>query len=132
MSDEGRSNNENLTDINEAIGKAMNLLSENPQLIKGLSGILGQNQAQSPQGDGAIRENPLQLDSIPPELMAKLPEIMSTLKGIKSEENYEKKDSDKNRLALLRAIKPYLSPERREMIDYLILISNIAPMLKNL
>ena len=131
MSD-SRSNTENLGDINEAIGKAINLLSENPQLLKGLSGILGQNQSPSQKEDTSVEDNPLTIDSIPPELTAKLPEIMSTLKSIKSEENHSKNDSDRNRVALLRAIKPYLSPERREMIDYLILISNIAPMLKNL
>ena len=78
-----------------------------------------------------------------PELMAKLPEVMATLApmltgGKHQNDENSHKDGDKEdgkdqkhaqscdkRIALLRALKPYLSPRRCEAIDYIIKLDRI-------
>ncbi len=83
-----------------------------------------------------------------PELIAKLPTILSTVKPIiemlgKSaggesvpaiSAHTEKKEShhDDRRAALLCAMKPYLSHDRQMTIDYIIKLSRLGDILKTL
>lgn len=73
-----------------------------------------------------------------PELMAKLPSIMTMLKPMmdgKKEEKQEsahKKSSEDYRNELLCALKPFLSPERRNAVDAMLRISQLGSVLKHI
>lgn len=92
-----------------------------------------------------------------PELLAKLPSLISTVKPMmellsarpspptaaaavqlneeraKPTSAAEKKDDGADRrAALLCAMKPYLSPDRQNAIDYIIKLSRLGDMLKSL
>ena len=65
-----------------------------------------------------------------PELMAKLPELLSVMKPLLGGAR-ESGQTDK-KLALLCALKPYLSPKRCETIDYITKISKLGDTLKHI
>lgn len=68
-----------------------------------------------------------------PDIMSKLPEMISVIKPLMSG-NHEGKSShafDK-RLALLAALKPYLSPKRCEAIDYIAKMSKLSETFKEM
>lgn len=60
---------------------------------------------------------------------AKIPEVMATLGPVLSGLSGGKQPDDK-RSCLLRALKPYVSRERAEAIDYMISVSRITDALK--
>ena len=66
--------------------------------------------------------------SIPPELIAKLPLILSLMSGNGAAQSKEERDRE----ALLCALKPYLTPERCSAVDKIIQVSRIGELLKNL
>ena len=124
----------------------------NPELIKSISGILGNsaNTGDTPQGaDGlsGVLANT--------ELMAKLPQIMAMLKpmlsGIPSADSTHapaapptvqeavptsappsKRPPTDCRDELLLALKPFLSPGRCEAVDTIIRLSRLGSVLKHL
>ena len=72
---------------------------------------------------------------IPPEILEKLPQMMSALSGISGiSEKSTDFSSGKNtqRAALLKALKPYLSERRRSVIDGMIGMEGIARVLGTL
>lgn len=66
------------------------------------------------------------------ELVSSLSPILSRLDPSKSRSGDGHNSAEKNREALLCALKPYVSESRREAIDYIIRISQISDMLKHL
>lgn len=68
-----------------------------------------------------------------PEIMAKLPEVMSAIAPVLKGANAppHKATHDK-RTALLLALRPYLSPARCEAIDYIARIEKLSDVVKNL
>lgn len=68
-----------------------------------------------------------------PDIMSKLPEVISVIKPLMSGKAEEKSHPafDK-RLALLIALKPYLSPKRCEAIDYITKMSKLSETFKGL
>lgn len=66
-----------------------------------------------------------------PELMAKLPDIMTALTPVLKGQSYPKPSTDK-RTALLLALRPYLSEGRCEAIDYITRIGKLGDVVKNL
>ena len=72
-----------------------------------------------------------------PEMLAKLPAMIETVKpllkdfsaGPKAEEKQREKAGDR-RVALLLALKPYLSKSRCDAIDYIIKICGITEMFR--
>ena len=70
--------------------------------------------------------------SLPPELIAKLPDVIATLApALQSNKSTPKVNHDK-RTALLLALRPYLSANRCEAIDYITRLGKLGDMLKNL
>lgn len=77
-----------------------------------------------------------------PEILSKLPAMIETLKPILSNASENKSSAvpnsserktasdSKKRIALLSALKPYMSKERCEAIDYIIKISQLTDMFK--
>ena len=70
-----------------------------------------------------------------PDLMAKIPQLLSAMKPMLSAgRSQEKKElsPEEKRTALLLAIKPYLSPERRQAVDTVLMIARLGSILKQL
>lgn len=68
-----------------------------------------------------------------PEIMSKLPEVISVIKPLMSGKSEEKKaPTFDKRLALLIALKPYLSPKRCEAIDYITKMSKLSETFKGM
>lgn len=137
------------------LSTALNALLSDPELMSRISGIV--NGASNTTGSQDSVATQASVDTPPPpgnattpslggllsnpDIMEKLPEVMATiapmLKG-----NGDKKDtptfnadrsrSGDRRIALLCALKPYLSPRRCEAIDYIIKLDRIGSLLHNI
>ena len=127
-----------------------NLLS-NPETLKKAGEIL-KNALESKQGDTSPQnnENPINddasIENIKDEqqdseqssptflnfdfesILTKLPEIMSKM----PKENSENSLASKQQIALLSAIRPYLSEHRRELIDAFIKMNRLGAIFKNI
>ena len=66
-----------------------------------------------------------------PELMSKLPEVLEAIKPLVNTGKPHSDAPDK-RLALLCALKPYMSEHRREAIDYITKINKLGGLFNNL
>ena len=110
MTDSNAKDISQITDLSEMIEK----LKESPEIVSSVVTALGLGSAPSSDG-GADSDRPQKLQNI----ISSLPSTSDS------------SDSD-NRTALLIALKPYLSPERGEIIDYIIKFSKLGDMLKKL
>ena len=133
--------NDNLS-LPEGLSDTLASILSNPELMSKISGILDSGS----QDDNAVpkESEPPTGNSIgnalsDPALMAKLPEVISVLRPML--ENGEKKgeppksggsSAGNKRMALLYALKPYLSPRRCEAIEYFARISKMGDMIKNI
>ena len=123
---------------------AINKLMANPEIISTVASALGNMSLQeksSVSEDCEIASSDAADDvassaqaGIRPdlgELMKSLGPVMSTLKGGSRSSETKSSESDR-REALLCALKPYVSEGRREAIDYIIRISQVSDILKNI
>lgn len=124
----------------EGLADILASITGNPELMKKISGIVGgapsdatkeKEEAKAAAGIGDVLANP--------ELMAKLPEVIAVLRPMMSEgdsKSQPKKDGQvdatSRRMALLYALKPYLSPRRCEAIDYIARMSKMGDLMKNI
>ena len=95
-----------------------------------------ENTVQTALGNMGGGANPLAALASNPEIISKLPDIISAFGGMggggrSGATGGEKKDQDR-RTALLLALRPYLSPRRREIVDYLIKMNKLGDVFKNL
>ena len=106
-----------ITDLSEMIEK----LKENPEIVSNVASALGLGVSPTNEQTG---EN----------VTAQLPEMLSAISPLISQSSIggEKTHSDDQRIALLLALRPYLNPERQEIIDYIIKFSKIGDLLKKL
>lgn len=113
-------------------------IMSNKELMEKISSIVGTSDEE--KGTGESPKAPTDLGAMlsDPNIMAKLPEVISVLRpmfggGAQNEgpKNASAHASDR-RMALLCALKPYLSPRRCEAIDYITRISKFGDMMKNL
>ncbi len=115
----------------------MSMISGNPALMEMASSILSglprsesaappQNAEASP--DTAVGESAAPSfgppPSFDPELFSKIVPMLSGGSSAKSS------PSDERRCALLRALRPYLSPERRDAIDHMLKFSRLGDLLQ--
>ncbi len=114
----------------------MNMLSGNPELIKMASGILsGLPKAPPPELEDQTLASPApDVVDIPPPpsfdpaLFAKIAPMLSGQgNGVPS---IKPSPNDERRCALLQALRPYLSPERREAIDYMLKFSKLTDLMR--
>ena len=68
------------------------------------------------------------LGALPPDLMAKLPALMGAIGPLLGDKG-SKKDE---KTALLLALKPYMSPERCDAIDKLIMLGHLGEVMRQL
>jgi Sec-independent protein translocase protein TatA len=115
----------------EQLQSAVQSIASSPAFGK----LLGEMQGKS---DGT----PMQLPPITPEMMAKLPQMMSALAPLVG--SAKKADSDKKeegrtntadsekRKKLLMALRPYLSDNRREAVDGILKMTEMTDLLGGL
>ena len=114
-------------DIAGAIAK----LREHPEIISAVASAL------SGSTDAKIEEGSTDVSSTPPFPMEKLSEVMTTLAPMLSEVSSPvgkeiSGSREEHRYALLCALRPYLSSDRREMIDYVLKFGKIGDLLKKI
>ncbi len=114
----------------------MSMLSNNPALMEMASSILSGFPKSSPMSSTELPSEELDTKeaaaepsfgpppAFDPELFAKLAPMLSGNNAPKSS------PADERRCALLRAIRPYLSPERRDAIDYMLKFSKLGDLLQ--
>lgn len=119
-------------DISEMIKK----LAEDDQVRALISSLQAPEKADPVQNDTADDAPASETDaspSISPELLQKLPQVMSALSSLGTDAKPDAK-SDKGRTAdrkkLLLALKPFLSRRRREAIDSIIGIAGLSDILR--
>lgn len=113
------------------LSNIINALKENPQILSSVFSALGANShpdAAAPSDSQPLRN---------PEAAAdKLPEMVSALAPLLADDHFSQgkgapAQSD-HKTALLYALRPYLSPERREIIDYILKFSKLGELIKKL
>ena len=135
---EDRSRTEQSDQISSAIEKIM----ANPELIRSVAAALGVGKSDGgAEGNNTVAErgeSPT-LENAPPQAaqgMERLPEIIATIAPMLSSAGVGGKGGapipkDK-RACLLAALKPYLSRERCEAIDYMIRLGAISEAFRGL
>ena len=71
---------------------------------------------------------PFSIGALPPELLGKLPALMSALGPMLS----GKVSAKDEKSTLLLALKPYMSPQRCDAIDKLIMLGNLSELMRQL
>ncbi len=130
----------------EAISEAIDKLMSNPEILTNIMGALGGSAPKQEKEAVSDLEEEVPhtaqastsaaADASPmfsPELLAKLPGIMSALGG----SGTASASSSKSRAlseseALLCALKPYLSPHRAEAVDKILKLSRLGSIIGNI
>ena len=135
-------------DQNENARERPSDAEEDAILASILQKIGGGNAAKSGDGVGSL----LSALIASPDIISKIPSLISTLKPIiesftrpsapaeatapvaalQNEKPQQKSAGADSRTALLCAMKPYLSEERRRAVDYIIKLSRLGEILKTL
>ena len=112
-------------ELSGVIGKLMNdeKFSEILEAVKSSFSASDENDTQKSDIAAPVPQIP----ALSPELMSKLPEIMSMLSGGESSGKTDSRLADRKRL--LQALKPFLSQSRREAVDSIVNIAGIADLL---
>ena len=129
-------NNTPMPSLSDAIERLM----ANPELMSSIASAIGSVKAE-PDAVAAEDTNSQPPQAPPPPQMPDLGRLVSTLSPMLSSlsANGSRQPSDqpekhdrgtKKREALLCALKPYVSDGRKEAIDYIIRISQISDILK--
>ncbi len=116
----------------------MNMLSDNPALMEMASGILSglskpdaaqaapeSNAAEPPLNSESPASGIGPVPSFDPELFARIAPMLGGKVGAQ-----KSSPADERRCALLRALQPYLSQERRDAIDYMLKFSRFGDILQ--
>ena len=121
------------------LGSAIEKLMANPELIASVASALGGAKSSPPKEEPSVEEpsgQPTAL-SIPNEGKAEtsppapdLQGLVATLSPLISGAGGGKQDDP--RACLLRALKPYVSPARREAIDTMIRLSLLSDALRHI
>lgn len=117
---------QNPIDLSSLIQK----LTENKELMATISGMVG----ESPKEAGPTNAPDISNVLSNPEILSKLPDVIATIRPFlhtttQKEPSHPPPSSDR-RIALLCALKPYLSPRRCEAIDYFTKISKMGDVMK--
>ncbi len=134
--------NNQTPDLSTILGE----LLSNKELMEKIGEIAGNTKPQADAGTEASHASEMSspaastvsaasIDGLlsNPDIMSKLPEVINAIKPIMARKSEEKSSPafDK-RLALLVALKPYLSPKRCEAIDYIAKMSKLSETFKGL
>ena len=121
-----------------------NVTPQAPDLSSLLGQLLSNKELMSKIGEIAGNSTPSDTPQPPPpsidgllsnpDVMSKLPDVISVIKPLLSNESTAKSkhQSVDKHLALLMALKPYLSSKRCEAIDYISKMSKLSQTVKGL
>lgn len=110
-----------------------------PSAVGAAGGSNGERQAAEPASSTSVtasdekEASPAPADTTLPSASASLPDMIATLAPLFSgKAGGIPAGKDDDRTCLLRALKPYVSPGRREAIDYMIRLSRLSETIKHL
>ena len=126
-------------DISDAIAK----LREHPEIISAVSSALSGSGSPSDKAEQSdtdtTHEAPVSASSAPAIPVEKITQAMATIGPMLSELGGSSSvgkeitgSREDHRYALLCALRPYLSKERREMVDYILKFGKIGELLKKM
>ncbi len=127
------------------ISEAIERLMANPQLLSSIASSLGaMRSVQEPTSEEPREEKPKEepkeeepraaatgAEGDMGAMVKTLAPLLSSLKGAPPKGASPQNNADK-RSALLYALKPYVSPSRQEAIDYIVRISQVSDILRNM
>ncbi|MBR6681046.1 MAG: hypothetical protein IKL59_07280 [Clostridia bacterium] len=121
MSDHPESSVPSVSAENNQLSDAFQKILANPEIISTVASVIGMPAPKvSPEGEPAAAEPSA-------DALSAFAPILNSL---------SKKDPSprisSNQASLLRALKPYVNPNRCEAIDYIIKISEISQLLKKI
>ena len=122
----------------DPIASAMEQVLAHPELISMVASALGASQKsaeekEEPEAPPAVAtgaQSPTSNNDPPSEMLAVMAKLSPLLSGLSKGSLGAK--TDDRRACLLRALKPYVSAGRREAIDYMIGLSQVTDLLKQL
>lgn len=121
----------------DGIPELLNTILLNREVMDKISAIVGTpSEDDDSKSTDTTATDPESILS-DPSIMAKLPEVISVLRPMLGNVGHEKEHTKSaphagdRRMALLCALKPYLSPRRCEAIDYITRISRLGDVMKN-
>ncbi len=135
---------ENSFPSSEAIGGMIETLMSKPELLRGIASALGvseneekeeeekkenQEEKEKTQEKENTEETANLIPQIPPQLLSKLPTILSLLSGT---DGGKKSKKETEREALLCALKPYLTENKVQAIEKIIKLSRLGDLLSSL
>ena len=123
-----------------SLSDAINKLMENPEIISTVASALGNMSQQKEISRGAeepipTKSNPGKAPETTPDLSALAGALTPLISGFgehHSPEGHHGSSEAARREALLCALKPYVSENRKEAIDYIIRISKVSSVLKTI
>lgn len=123
---------ENISGID--IAGAIAKLREHPEIISAVASALSGDASTESAKSEEVNTDVQDPSPFPAE---KLSEVMMTLAPMLSKVSSPigkeiKGSREEHRYALLCALRPYLSPDRREMIDYVLKFGKIGELLKKI
>lgn len=133
--------------VPNAISDAISKIMANPEILSSVASMLGTSSPISAKASDAQEVTETEEKAIAQDVPSSAPHeappsssdigaVVSTLAPLLSGLSGSKKlpdiKHDDKRACLLRALKPYLSPSRREAIDYMISLSQISDLIKHI
>ena len=128
---------------NDSFSTVLDGIFSNPEMLSMISSMADKLKNSSSSPEGQVSES----SSIANEAQEstessrsietgaspqKLPDMLTSLAPLLSNELSKGSQKNDERTCLLRALKPYLSEGRREAVEYIIKISRLSDILKNL
>ncbi len=120
----------------DSFSNALNSILSNPEMLSMISSMAerlkSDTEASAPKEDlSESSHTDAQATSTAPTPPS-LPNVIGTLAPLLSADGAKLSKRDNDRACLLRALKPYMSHDRSQAIDYIIKFSSLAEVLKNL
>lgn len=90
------------------------------------------------KNDGEEKSEETGAFSLPPDFMEKLPSVMAALNGMgfgnssPAPQPPKKSSGGQQRKALLKALRPYLSPKRQSVVDGLLSLDGLSGLFSNI
>ncbi|MBP3369125.1 MAG: hypothetical protein J6L85_00095 [Clostridia bacterium] len=118
----------------DSFSNALNSILSNPEMLSMISSMAeklkSDHTPDAPDQSAAASSSVTEAPADAPTSM-NMPDIIGTLGPLLSSGGGKLSKHDNDRACLLRALKPYLSHDRSQAIDYIIKFSSIAEVLKN-
>ena len=132
------SDDKTLTDIapTDNFSNALNSILSNPEMLSLIGSMAKQLKSDAEAGadkaDAVSAATTAPSAQSPPANEPSVSAALSALAPLLSGNGVKLSKRDNDRACLLRALKPYLSHDRAEAIDYIIKFSSLAEVLKKL